>query len=188
MKMMKDTSPQLGIEIGKDFFFGMISSHGVAGWNGWTASMLTKGHLKLAWDERETPPAWFTLDFSDMDCQGWNLDGVSLAAVSTESAIFRAASLQGSAWGWTPNGDFRDADLTGADFHLAEISGCRFEEACVQGMNLDGAVHDPDNPPSGLGDDLLRRCRPLPALGKTSGTALPEITIAARVSLVSVSN
>lgn len=178
---------QLTIGLDHDFFFAVIAGFGVSGWNAWVSSMLYGDNLMLASeDDRHLPPVWYDLILDGMDCSGAQLDGVNLGVTSTENAQFKKASLRGAVFGLVTHSDFREADLTRADFRLSEISACRFEDACLDGIKIRGALYDSHDPPVGLPDDLFACCSPFPHLGDARGTTLAQVSVEAEVSVVAM--
>ena len=144
----------------------LLPHFSVTAFNSFIDGLVKMGLLPTVWDPTvERPPVLgVMLNFSRLQRRNYRLDGINLFFCWLENADFTGSSLRNARLGCGRNVSYRNCRLDNADFQEAEISGCDFTGCSgIETALFEGAVYDPANPPKGLPESILDRCKPAAA-------------------------
>lgn len=155
----------LDIDLGVDAllpFIQMGQPEGARAWNELVVNLWRSKLLANVWHEHEPEPILVIgVDLSGGDLSHRGLDGYDLSHCWLEGVNFNGSTMQGTLIGCCPRAKFIGSDMLGATIS-GDISGVDFTGANLQGTRWEDCVYDEDDPPRGLPDNLLKRCRSVP--------------------------
>ena len=116
----------------------LSQARGIESWNKLMQRWDREDFFLMYWNRIEDPPFILHLDFSGADFLNQNLDGIDLRFAWLDGANFSGSSLQHAKFDFSclTETNFSDVDIFGASFRYS--------------------FHQPQRPPLGLSDDLLK--------------------------------